>query len=288
MQYPAIQAQLQTWNKEAPDLTEVGTYGQSKQGKQLTYIRVTNRLDPTPKPVVLIHGCIHGNEPHATTTVMATIGTMLSQYGKDQEVTALLNTRDIYFVPVMCVDSYPNSRHIDGVDPNRDYPCPRYPNKTSTPCVKAMQDFFLKIKPKAAMSCHTFGRVFLCPWGDQMQTCPNWPDYQRIIGKVSSMCQYRIDRACNMYSQPIHGGELDWYYRNGAFSVVMEIGTHQRPPSMPEIQSEFQRTYKGILCFMQEAPLVNVSPVLFTDVWLAAEKQKTPIKCPCRSGVPSQ
>lgn len=259
LQYPGVVEQIKKWNQEAPDLTEVNTYGKSRQGKDLYYIRVTNKLDAQAKPVVLVHACIHGNEPHATTSVMAYIGTMLSTYGKDQEVTTLVNTRDIYFVPVMCVDSYPNSRHIDGVDPNRDYPCPAKPGHKSTPCVQAMQDFFTKIGPKAVVSGHTFGRILLTPWGDQMQTCPNESDYQRVIGKMAQMCQYRKDRACNMYNQPIHGGELDWYYRKGAFSVVVEFGTHQRPPSQQEVQSEFQRTYKGFLYFLQDAPLVQVN-----------------------------
>lgn len=280
VQYSGIVSQLQKWNQEAPDLTEIGTYGKSRQGKDLTYIRVTNKFDSSPKPVVLIHGCIHGNEPHATATVMALIGTMLSNYGKDPEVTTLINTRDIYFVPVVSVDSYPNSRQIDGVDPNRDYPHPGRPGHVSTPCVKATQDLFMKIRPKAVISCHTFGRVFLCPWGDKMQTPANWSDYQRIVGKAAQMCQYRIDRACNVYGRPIMGGEVDWYYRNGAFSVVMEIGTHQQPPSMQEIQSEFQRTYKGLLYFIQDAPTVSVQPALFVeDQWLRAEKLKVPIKC---------
>lgn len=280
MQYPAVVAQLQKWNKEAPDLTEVGTYGKSRQGKDLTYIRVTNKFDGLPKPVVLIHACIHGNEPHATANVMATIGTMLAGYGKDQEVTTLINTRDIYFVPVMCVDSYPNSRTIDGVDPNRDFPGPSRPSHKSTPCVDQMQTFFTKIKPKAVISTHTFGRILLCPYGDSKTRCPNDADYTRIVGKMATMCQYRIDRACNMYATTIGGSEVDWYYRHGAFSIVMEVGTHQRPPSLPEVQSEFQRTYKGILYFIQDAPTVSIQPVSFVeDNWLVTEKMKVPIKC---------
>lgn len=259
MQYTGVVDQIKKWNQEAADLTEVGTYGKSKRGTDLYYIRVTNKMDPQTKPVVLVHACIHGNEPHSTTSVMAYIGTMLSTYGKDEEVTQLINSRDFYFVPVMCTDSYPHSRHIDGVDPNRDYPHPGKPGHKSTPCVNAMQEFFMKIKPKAVISGHTFGRIYLTPWGDQMQKCPNEADYQRIVGKMAQMSQYKLDRACNMYNRPIYGGELDWYYRRGAMSVVIEYGTHQRAPSQQEIQSEFHRTYKSVLHFFQEAPKVQIS-----------------------------
>lgn len=259
LQYTGIVDQIKKWNQEAPSLTDVSIYGKSSKGTDLYCLRVTNKTSGQ-KPVVLIHSCIHGNEPTATATTMAWIGTMLSSYGKDEEVTKIIDTRDIYFVPVMCPDSYPRVRHIDGVDPNRNYPGPSNPNLTSTPSVKAMQDFFLKIKPKAVISGHTFGRIILTPYGDRKQLCPNEADYQRIIGKMSQMCQYKMGRACNNYSRPIQGIEIDWYYRNGAFSVVVEFGTHQRPPSQQEIQAEFTRTYKGALFFLQEAPLVQINP----------------------------
>jgi hypothetical protein len=44
------------------------------------------------------------------------------------------------------------------------------------------------------------------------------------------------------------------------FPIVMEVGTHQHAPSSQEIQSEVQRTYKGVLYFIREAPLVIIHP----------------------------
>lgn len=256
--YNKVVEQLDTWHKEAPKLTERGTYGKSSQKKDLHYIRVTN-LDGKPKKKVLITGCIHGNEPLATTVVMGYIGTLLANYGKDQEVTDLLNTRDIYFVPVVSPDSFPNSRIVDGVDPNRDFPGPSKPNHQSVPPVKALQDLFSKHQFNAVISGHTFGRVLLTPYGDRTEVCPNAPDYSRIIGWMSSLCNYRVQRACEMYSRPIYGTEVDWYYRHGAFAIVMEFGTHQRIPTKDDIRSEFDRTYKGFLYFLKEAPQIKIN-----------------------------
>ncbi len=268
--YEGIIAQINEWKAQAQGLTEVGIYGKTSRGKDLYYLRVTNLLDTKPKPKVMITACIHGNEPLATSTVMGYIGTMLATYGEDPEVTELINTRDIYFVPVVSPDSYPNSRYVDGVDPNRNFP---YPGKNiqSVPPIKALQDFFLKIKPNAVISGHTFGRVYLVPYGDTVQLCPNNADFDRIVGQMQTMSKYRKQRCCEMYGRPIFGAEVDWYYRNGAFAIVTEFGTHQRIPSITDTQEEFTRTYKGTLYFIKEAPLVPIrQQVIEEAVWKQA------------------
>lgn len=257
--YPQLVQQLQKWNQEAPDFTEVGTYGKTSRGQDIYYIRVGNKMSQAQRPKVLITACIHGNEPLSCSTVMGYIGTLLGTYTTDAEVKELLDTRDIYFIPVISPDSYPNSRHVDGVDPNRDFPGPHNWNKTSVPPVKAVQTFFLQHRFKAVISGHTFGRVFLTPYGDTNNRCANEADYQRIV--FSKMCQmtgYRHQHACENYGRPIQGSEVDWYYRHEAFSMVMEFGTHQRIPSQQDIQVEFDKTYRAILHWLKEGALVQV------------------------------
>lgn len=258
LDYSQIVTQLKEWNSQAKDLTEIGTYGKSAKGTDLYYIRINNSFDKKDRPKVLITACIHGNEPHATGVVMGYAGSLLGEYGKNQEITDLINSRDIYIVPVVSPDSYPHSREVNGVDPNRNFPGPSNPNKQSVPPVKAIQDFVIKIKPNAVISGHTWGRVFLTPYGDKNDFCPDQDEYKRIIGKMSTMCQYGMKRACEMYGTPIHGSEVDWYYRQGAFAIVMEFGTHQRKPTHEEIKGEFNRTYQGVLWFIKEAPIVQL------------------------------
>jgi len=283
LNYSKMVEQLKTWNKEAPDLTEVGTYGKSTKGTELYYIRITNKRNTQAKPKVLIHACIHGNEPLSTTTVMGYIGTMLGTYGTDPKVTELLDTRDIYFVPIVSPDSHPNSRHVDGVDPNRDYPTEQNPGKKSVPPVQAIREFFLQHHFNAVISAHTWGRVYLIPYGDKGDKCPDWDAYQKIIGEMKQLSGYRMMRAFDMYQQggginnppirtagmeempcpccyssvPIYGSEVDWYYRNGAFSIVMELGTHQRIPSDADTKTEFDKTYQGILIFIRDGAVAR-------------------------------
>lgn len=254
--YPEIVSQIKEWEQEAPDIVEVATYGISSKDKELYFIRINS--SPEDKPVVLITASIHGNEPHSTSTIMAFIGTLLHEYGRVPTITELVDTRDIYFVPVVSPDTYPRSRHVDGVDPNRDFPTIRNPNKRSVPPVRALQTLFKQIQPNAVISGHTFGRVYLTPWGDQSRLCPHEDEFQRIVGKMAELSGYRMQRACQMYGHPIYGTEVDWYYRNGAFAIVMEFSTHQRRPTHKEIERELIMTREAILHFIQEAPLVEI------------------------------
>lgn len=258
LSYSEIVTQVQKWEQEAPDLTEVGFYGKTKRGVDICYIRICNKIEIKDRPRVLITGCIHGDEPWSTGCVMAYAGNLLDSYGKNKEITDLIESRDIYIIPVISPDSYCHSRHVDGVDPNRDFPGPSRPTHKSTPSIQAVQDFFLKIKPNSVISGHTFGRIFLTPFGDTKQKCPHEIDYQRIIGEMGKMCNYRMNRTCNNYDRPIQGTEVDWYYRNGAFSVVMEFGTHQKKPTREEIESEYSRTWAGVLWFIKESPIVPI------------------------------
>lgn len=258
LDYRETVEQLKKWNREAPDFTEVGVYGKSSKEEDLYYLKIeADRGTDEYKPVVLITSCIHGNEPLSASTVMGYIGTMLGTYGEDKDVTELIDSRIIYFIPVVSPDSYPRSRHVDGVDPNRNFPTQDNPGKRSVPPVEELKNFFLEIKPKAVISGHTWGRIYLTPWGDQNRKCEDDDDYQKIIGEMCRLSRYRMQRACEMYNRPIYGTEVDWYYRNGAFSIVMEFGTHQRIPSSSEIQEEFNRTYKAVIHFIRHAPLVR-------------------------------
>jgi hypothetical protein len=278
--YPEIINQLKVWNEECPDITEFCVYGKSSKGEDLCYIRIKNRrfIQEVEYPKVLITGCIHGNEPLSTATIMWYIGNLLNDYNSNLSIRELLDTRDIYFVPVVSPDSYPNSRYVDGFDPNRVFD----DETIKISPVSGIKDLFKNIKPQAVISGHTWGRVFLTPYGDNMNYCPDHDKFKEIVGKMSELSGYRNIRACDMYRSngklknspiktagynigeynlfaPIHGTEIDWYYRNNSFAIIMEFGTHQRIPTYNDIKTEFDKTYNSIIYFIKEAPLVKLS-----------------------------
>lgn len=256
--YPQTIEQLNKWKEEANEIVQVEKYGKTKKGTDLYYIRV-NPDENQQKPKVLVTACIHGNEPLASGIIMAYIGNILDQYNKNKEITEIVNTRDLYFVPVVSPDSYPESRTVDGVDPNRDFSSPKSPNHQSTPSVAALIDLYWKIRPSAVLSGHTFGRLMLTPYGDSYDKSLHENDYARIVGKMSEMSGYKRIHAAELYSRPIQGTEVDWFYRNGSMALVVEFGTHQHKPSFSDILNEFKKTKDAISLFITEAPMVPIT-----------------------------
>jgi hypothetical protein len=255
--YDQIVSILNDWEKKAPDLVEIGTYGHSNKNKPLYYLKISNEYNPSKK-VVLITACIHGNEPWSTSTVIAYAGKILSSYNKDEQLTKLVNERTIYVIPVVSPDSYPHSRSVDGVDPNRNFPTLKNPNKQSVKPIRHLQEFFLKIKPNSVLSGHTYGRVFLIPWGDSVKNNPNIKNYEKIASEMSKICGYKFQRACEMYNRPIYGTEIDWFHRNGSFAMVMEFGSHQRKPTLEETRKEFEKTFDGVVYFIRQSTEIDV------------------------------
>lgn len=258
--YEQIHNTLKDWEAKAKDLVDVGSYGESSNKNKHYFVKISNEKKPG-KQVVLITACIHGNEPWSTSTVMAYVGMLLSNYGKDKAITKIINEKTIYVVPVVSPDSYPNNRHTNGVDPNRNFPTLKDPEKISVTPIKNLQNFFLKIKPSSVLSGHTYGRVFLIPWGDSTKDNPNVFDYEKIAKKMCELSGYRYQRACEMYNRPIYGTEIDWYHRNGAFAIVMEFGSHQRKPTTQETQKEFDKTKSAFLFFLEESPNVVLKQI---------------------------
>jgi hypothetical protein len=262
--YAKVVEQMKRWEQEAKGLVTVGVYGKTGSGTELHYIRL-NRQDTGAKPKVLVMASIHGNEPLASSTVMCYIGNLLAEYGKNDNITRLVDSRDIYFIPVVSPDSFPKDergsgmqRYVEGVDPNRNFPTANG-RQQSVPTVKAIQNFFESINPNAAISGHTWGRLFLKPWGDSVDVTPSEPEYQKILGQMSQLSGYKVKPCSVIYGKPISGTEVDWFYRHGAFALVIEYGTHQQVPTMYDIQNEFDRTYPAFLLFLKDAPEVKVA-----------------------------
>lgn len=255
--YEEIISTLKDWESKSPDLLEVGTYGKSSKNKDQYYLKISNEYNPGKKKV-LITSCIHGNELLSTSTVMAHVGKLISSYGVDYDLTKLINETTIYVIPVVSPDSYSIGRSIDGVDPNRDFPTLKDQDHISVKPIQNLRDFFLEIKPNSVLSGHTYGRIFLIPWGDSTKNNPNFDDYERIATEMGKLSNYKFQRASEMYNKPIYGTEIDWYHRNGAFAMVMEFGTHQRKPTVKETKNEFNRTFESLVYFIKHSVLVDI------------------------------
>ncbi|MCC5876449.1 MAG: succinylglutamate desuccinylase/aspartoacylase family protein [Candidatus Sumerlaeia bacterium] len=132
--YPTFQEmtdQLNDWVDEFPGLIQVESVGQSVQGRELWFARITGPDNEGPdfRPVVSHVATMHGDEMAGTPLAMDFIERLLAGYGEDEEITWLVNNTEIWVMPLMNPDGYadgiaPNSRrsNANNIDLNRNFP----------------------------------------------------------------------------------------------------------------------------------------------------------------------
>jgi len=99
---------LEKWAKEYPDLVELYEAGTSFEGRPILQMTLTNRKTgrDTDKPAAFFEGGRHSGEVTGSETVMWLANYLLSGYGKNPEITHLLDARTIYLKPVNNPDGH--------------------------------------------------------------------------------------------------------------------------------------------------------------------------------------
>lgn len=240
--YASVCQVVKQWQQEAPQWCEVGTYGTSSKGQALTCARLHHPASTTARKTLLT-AAIHGNEPISTSTVLAWTAKLLN------ECPEMLADAEITLVPVVSPDSFPNSRHVDSVDPNRDF------QQTRSPAVAGLKSLFNQLHPSAAMSGHSFGRLFVLPPGESRTNTPEETAYQDLFGRMGKLANYRVIHGYEMYpGQVIRGSDVDFFHQGGATACVTEFGTHQQIPTLQDTKTELDRTWAAFCLWLKESP----------------------------------
>ena len=97
---------VQTLNKAYPEMTRLEEVGKSEEGRPIYALTVNNpKTGPAlDKPGIYVDGNIHGNEIQGGEICLYMLDYLLGNYGKNMEVTELLDKRSFYVVPVVNVD----------------------------------------------------------------------------------------------------------------------------------------------------------------------------------------
>ena len=103
-------------NETYPDLTTLEIAGKSEEGRPIYVMTLNNpktgkALD---KPGIWVDGNIHGNEIQGGEICLYTMDYLLGNYGKNKEITELVDKKCFYFCPVV----NPDGRYHFLADPN--------------------------------------------------------------------------------------------------------------------------------------------------------------------------
>lgn len=104
--YDVLTDLLHAYQSAFPGLAKVESIGKSYEGRDIWALTITNAKtgDALEKPGFYVDGNIHGSEVTASTTALYFAWTLLSNYGKQDAMTTLVDENTFYIIPVVSPD----------------------------------------------------------------------------------------------------------------------------------------------------------------------------------------
>lgn len=104
--YDMVVSALQKLHQTYPQLTKLVTVGKSEEGRGIYCMIINNPKtgNELEKPGIYVDGNIHGNEIQAGEVCLYLLDYLLDNYGKNKEITQLVDQKAFYVLPVVNVD----------------------------------------------------------------------------------------------------------------------------------------------------------------------------------------
>jgi len=256
-------------------------------------ISITNKNVRTAKPAFMMTAGVHARELAPVELAMKIANEMTSKYGKDPQITQLMDTREVILLPMVNVDGrvevekgnawQRKNMNGRGIDLNRNfdscwnYKClnapsswlngltspgsetysgPRAASEVETQAVQAM--YTRKPNIRASVDVHAYGEMFFWPLGYSEKAIPEAAQYKAIYQNTFARHGYSGGTSLELL-YPTSGTTDDYgYEKHGAFSMGMEVGQSFRP-SYSEVEAMWNTTRASWLGLVQAAGTVQLA-----------------------------
>ena len=267
--FSAIVAHLDTLHARYPGLVSArASLGQSREGRDVWMVEISDNPGVDEgEPEALYTALHHAREPGSMMAVLYFMYYVAEQYGTNPDVTALLDGRRLFFVPVVNPDGYVYNEQTDpngggfwrknrrdngdgtfGVDLNRNYgyqwgydnsgssPNPwsetyRGPAPFSEPETAALRDFFEDGRAiRTAFNYHTYGDLLLFAWAYDDLLTPDHNVFVAASRRLTADNGYEYGPSPQVL-YPSNGNANDWMYGEQATKPKVFSFTPEVGPS---------------------------------------------------------
>jgi hypothetical protein len=245
--------------------TDKISLGTTWQGRTIWAMKISDNPDvqESGEPEVLFDALHHAREIMTVEVLIDYMSWLCQNYGVDSEATQIVDSRQIWFVPIVNPDGFvynettnPNgggmwrkNRRDDlggcvGVDLNRNYPyewgsggastdpCDetfRGPSAASEREVQAMMDFIEAHEFEAHNSYHSVVGAILFPWVYTSNLTPDDTAFRSMAAEMASENGYVYGTAPEILRLVAGGIMFDWTYGEQStkpkiFSFTTEVG----------------------------------------------------------------
>ncbi|MCK4305667.1 MAG: hypothetical protein KAY24_15625 [Candidatus Eisenbacteria sp.] len=230
-------------------ITAKQSIGSTHYDNPIWVVKISDNPDVEEgEPALLYSALHHANEPQGLMSLIYFMWYLLENYGVDEEVTYLVDSREMYFVPVLNVDGYlynelshpdgggmwrKNGRNngdgTHGVDLNRNYgymwgyddvgSSPqtssdfyRGPEPFSEPESQSIRTFALQHDLRINLNFHSYGNILLQPFAYNGGHTPDAATYDSYGRNVWELNHYNYGTCFLSMGFLANGTCGDWMY----------------------------------------------------------------------------
>ena len=234
--FDEVEADLFELANEFSDIAVLETYGQSRDGRPLYYLRVSDNVVTREfgEPALLINSATHGDELITVEILMSHLETLLRSYGKDPRITEMVNGAEIFFAPVVNPDGFSRrSRYAHGVDPNRQFPYPGNETRESVDCIAQLIDLVAEFQFDGTLDVHAHGQIVMYPWAYKRDLLPlkDRSLFANLAEEMASSAGYRHGQISRIL-YPAVGSSADYFYwKHNTVAMALEVARSKVPRS---------------------------------------------------------
>ncbi len=249
--FAKVEADLKTIVQTYPKLASLEIYGVTKGGRNLYSLKLSTGGEN--KPRLLVTASTHGDELITTEVLMALTNELLAGQGVDSRLSKILDSRDVYIIPVISPDSFEaRERYVQRQDPNRSYPWPDNVNNKTVDVIQGIMDYTNKMKFTGSLDLHAYGRLVMYPWA-YTKKAPDAKDetgFKDVVMAMAKDNQY----TAGQISKTIYvaeGSSADYYYwKSGTRALAAELG-REKIPHYSKIPAVVKESREMIWTFLE-------------------------------------
>jgi predicted deacylase len=305
-----LYAEMDQIAKDHPTLVKIEEYGKSVEGRPLRAMKIFS--GPGDKAEILFSGNIHAQELAGAEFCMALVRKLVEGYGKDCQVSALLDGADVWVIPSLNPDgNFKASReearqgatgfvrkNKHDIDLNRNFPYPKdaparlnfsagsdkkwmtsYRGKEplSEPESKAIISFIEQHKFIVSQNYHTTGGFIMFPPGTFPARTADDALYEKIAKEYQSLQfdKYKVFPEIDLY--PTIGSLDDYiYHRYGILAFTIEIGKRAATRMWIARDGTFSPIFWAYNVYYLDAEEANLMPGALNMIKWAIDLHKHP------------
>ncbi len=261
-----------------PDICEVFSIGQSEQGRELLFARITDNVGSNEgEPQFMYTSTMHGDETAGYVLMLHLIDHLLSEYGNNDRITNMVDNLEIWINPLANPDgTYAAGNHtVNGatrynaniVDINRNFPDPEdgpHPdgNEWQPETVAFME---VAEDNHFVLSCNIHGGEEVCnyPWDTWshltadndwwVYVCREYADTAQFYSPPGYLTSFNNGITNGYAWYTISGGRQDYmtYFHQGR-EFTLEISNTKLLPET-QLTNWWNYNYRSLLNYMEQA-----------------------------------